>query len=67
MEFLKLFCLIGLLGLIVFVVYVVLCWKKRVKNIKHARAKEHADINVRLAQNFLEDLLQKFHVANPDN
>ena len=67
MEFLKLFCLIGLLGLIGFVVYVVRCWKMRVRNIKYARAKERADTNVRLSQDFLEDLLQKFHVANLEN
>ena len=67
MEFLKLFYLIGLFGLIVFVVYVVRCWKMRVRNIKYARAKERADVNVRLSQDFLEDLLQKFHVANLEN
>lgn len=41
--------------------------KKRVKAIDHARAKKYAEINVNLAQDFLEDLLQKFHVANLDN
>ena len=29
--------------------------------------KEQADINVRLSQDFLEDLLQKFHAANLEN